>query len=124
MEYVRMYSDAAGETHFQDLPIPLALVEFSPPSPPVYLAAFTPAARFTLIRLPAGWYGDWHPTPRRQLFCILQGTWEVTVSDGEVRRFGPGSLPLVEDTSGRGHTTRILGDTDGCAAIVQLADES
>jgi quercetin dioxygenase-like cupin family protein len=117
-----MYSDPAGETHFQRVAIPLAVVAFSPPAPPVYLAPFTDAARFTFIRLPAGWYGDWHPTPRRQLFCILRGTWEVTVSDGEVCRLGPGSVALVEDTRGKGHTTRIGAGEDGPATVVQLAE--
>jgi hypothetical protein len=32
----------------------------------------------------------------------------VEVSDGEKRVFGPGSVLLVEDTTGKGHITRSL----------------
>ena len=52
-----------------------------------------------------------HTAPRRQLIVSLSGESEVTVSDGETRRFGPGSVVLVEDTSGKGHRTRRIGDT-------------
>jgi hypothetical protein len=57
----------------------------------------------------AGWHGDVpHPTPRRQVFCNLTGEYEVTTSDGETRRFPGGSLLLLEDTSGQGHSTRVV----------------
>jgi hypothetical protein len=39
----------------------------------------------------------------------------------ESRRFGPGSLLLLEDTRGQGHSTRIL-DEDVVMLITQLAD--
>jgi hypothetical protein len=35
---------------------------------------------------------------------------EVTASDGETRRIGQGELLLLEDTTGKGHSTRALGD--------------
>lgn len=31
------------------------------------------------------------------------------MSDGEVRRFGPGSITLVEDLSGKSHASRVVG---------------
>ena len=122
MEYVRIFGDAAGETHFETVELPLPLTDFAPPAPPVGLAAFSPATRFTFCALPLGWYGDWHPTPHRQMFFLLKGVWELTASDGEVRRFGPGSALFVEDTAGKGHITRIVGDEDALAGIVQVPD--
>jgi mannose-6-phosphate isomerase-like protein (cupin superfamily) len=122
MRYTRMYADAAGETHFGDVAVALAPVDYAPPAPPVQLAAYTDATRFTFVAAPAGWFGDAHPSPRRQLFAFLAGTWEVTMSDGEVRRFRPGDAVLVEDTTGRGHTTRVVGDAEGRALIVHLPD--
>lgn len=71
---------------------------------------------------PAGWFGDWHPAPHRQFFFFfLVGEFEIRVSDGAVRRFGPGSILFVEDTTGREHTTRNVGD-DAMVAVVQLAE--
>lgn len=125
MQNVRIFNDTAGETHFAAVDVPMHPTDFAPPAPLVNLAAFTPASRFTFARLAAGWHGDSHPTPRRQVIFILSGIWDFTVSDGETRRFPPGSVLMLEDTAethGRGHATQIVGDEDGLAAIVQLAD--
>lgn len=119
-QYVRLYTDADGESHFSDEEMELKSVNFAPPAPPVNTSAFTPAKHFVLLHAPAGWFGDWHPTPYRQFFFFLDGKVEVRVSDGEVRRFGPGSILLVEDTTGKGHTTRVI--VGGLAAVVQLAE--
>jgi quercetin dioxygenase-like cupin family protein len=71
---------------------------------------------------PSGWFGDWHPTPRKQFFFGLSGEYEVKVSDGESRVFGPGSVVLVEDVAGKGHVTRAVGSEGVLTAIVQLED--
>ncbi len=95
MRNVRLYADATGESHFEDVDVQLTAVNFAPPAPPAYLSSYITATRCAFIVGPAGWYGDWHPTPRRQFFIWLRGETEVQVSDGTVRRFGPGSVVLV-----------------------------
>jgi hypothetical protein len=40
----------------------------------------------------------------------MTGAVEMETTDGTVRRFLPGGLVLLEDTSGRGHLTRNVGD--------------
>jgi hypothetical protein len=40
----------------------------------------------------------------------LSGEAEIEIGDGTVRRFGPGDVMLAEDTTGRGHVTRVVGD--------------
>ena len=75
----------------------------------------------SLVGAPTDWGGDVpHPSPRRQLFATLAGDYEVTASDGTIRRFSAGSLLLLEDTTGKGHSTRILGET--IVLAVALAD--
>src|SRR6476659_5898065 len=95
---------------------------FAPPAPPLNISAFTLAKHFVLLQTPVGWFGDWHPTPYRQFFFFLVGGVEVQVSDGETRRFGPGAILLVEDTTGRGHATRAPVGEACTVAVVQLAD--
>ena len=56
---------------------------------------------------PVGRYLDWHPAPRRQFVIILSGQLEIGLGDGSKHLFGPGDARLVEDTTGRGHTTRV-----------------
>jgi hypothetical protein len=44
----------------------------------------------------------------------------VEAGDGEVREFGAGAIWRMEDVSGSGHTTTVLGEEDVRLAIVQL----
>lgn len=120
MQYVRLYADSAGMSHFETVDIDLAPTNFAPPAPPLQLSPFTPSTRFAFLGAPAGWFGDWHPAPRRQIFFFLAGTFECTAGDGTARRFPPGSALLMDDTVGVGHATRVLGDEDALAAVVQL----
>jgi len=120
MQYTRIYSDEAGETHFASATIDMRLIQFAPPAAPMATSPFTPATRVTFLVPAAGWYGEPHPSPARQFFFCLAGEWEVTVSDGERRRFAPGSVVLLDDTTGKGHATRIVSEVDALAAMVQL----
>jgi len=122
MKYIRIYTDEAGESHFSDEKIELTSVDFAPPATPFYVSELSPAARYGFCVFEAGWLGDWHPTPCRQFFFFFSGKLEVTVSDGEMRRIIPGDIVLVEDTTGRGHVTRVVGSEDAHAAIVQLPE--
>jgi uncharacterized cupin superfamily protein len=72
------------------------------------------------MQAPAGWSSDWHPSSARNLFFVLNGEWQVTASDGESRRFGVGSVLLVEDTTGKGHSSRVVSETDSLAVMVHL----
>ena len=121
MRYTRIYADEAGDTHFADAEFELAEAAYAPPAPPYLVSASTPATGYAVTRIPAGWVGGWHPSPRLQLWFQLSGDLEVEVSDGETRRFGPGSIVSVEDVSGKGHVTRVLGSEDVRAVYVHLA---
>lgn len=122
MKYVRIYNDADGASHFEDLELALAPIEYAPPAAPFDVSDPFPASRAVIFSLPAGWFGEWHPTPRRQLYFALAGQLEVTVSDGEVRVFLPGDIAIVEDEAGKGHATRPVGDGAATGAFVHLTD--
>lgn len=121
-KYVRLYADRSGESHFEDLEEELTLTNFAPPASPAYLSSFTPAAQTGVLAAPSGWHGDWHPSPARNLFFVLSGEWEIEASDGEVRRFGPGNILRVEDTTGKGHASRVISESESLAGMVQLSD--
>jgi quercetin dioxygenase-like cupin family protein len=110
VRYARIYADAGGESHFEDVEIELHEAAYAPPAPPFRVSDPSPATAIAMTTLPAGWFGDWHPTPRLQWWFQLSGELEVTVSDGETRRFVAGDIVRVEDTTGQGHTTRVIGD--------------
>jgi quercetin dioxygenase-like cupin family protein len=117
---VRYYADASGMSHTEDVEVALTPQLFAPPAPPLDLSVLTEASAFAFVRFPAGWEGDWHPTPRRQYVLFLAGELEGQTSDGEHRVCGPGSVVLLEDTTGVGHRSRVIGDKAVIAAIVQL----
>lgn len=123
MNYTRIYADSAGESRFESLQHIFLLVEFSPHLPPV--SSSNPAATSNMVVLsaPAEGVADWHPVPRRQINIILAGEVEIEVSDGEKRRFGPGSYILGEDTSGRGHIARVVGSDDAYFVVVALDEQ-
>src|SRR6266545_2842200 len=110
--YTRLHADANGESHFEDVESELTATDYAPPAPPLELSSFTAATQFGFMKAPAGWESDWHPSTARNLFVVLTGEWEVTASDGETRCFGSGSVLLVEDTIGKGHTSRVVSEVD------------
>ena len=120
MKYTRIYTDSEGESHMEDVEVPMETVDFAPPAPPVDLSAFMDASRVGFLRGPGGWEGDWHPAPHRQLMFYLRGRIEGETSDGARRVFGPGDVVLLEDTSGRGHRSRVVGDEEVLIGVVQL----
>ena len=124
MNYTHIYCDADGESHFDEVSVNVAPVDFAPPAPPLNMAAPLETERTILCGIPAEWVGDWHPTPRRQFYFQMSGELEVEVSDGEKRKFYAGSLVLLEDTRGKGHLTRVVGSTGVDAVFVQLPAES
>ena len=70
---------------------------------------------------PVGRNIDWHPAPRRQFVIILSGQLEIGLGDGSKQVFGPGDARLVEDTTGKGHTTRVVGNERCVTATIPLA---
>lgn len=121
MKYAVLYSDAEGNSHFRDVEVGFKSVNFAPPAPPVGLSDYMPASQMVFFHIPSGWFGDWHPAPKRQFFCCLTGEAELTTTDGEKRIFRSGDVFLLEDISGKGHQTKVVGKIDFVAAIVQLA---
>ena len=70
-----------------------------------------------------GHFIDWHPAPRRQYIVSLSGIVDVGLEDGTIHRFMPGDARLVEDTTGKGHTTRVpgsAGDEPSVTAVIPL----
>jgi len=66
---------------------------------------------------------DWHPAPQRQFVIILSGSLEIGFEDGSKKVFGAGDARLVEDTTGKGHTTIALGNEPCITATIGLKDQ-
>jgi uncharacterized cupin superfamily protein len=66
---------------------------------------------------------DWHVGPRRQFVITLSGRGELVMGDGTRVSVGPGQINLIEDTTGKGHTTRNIGPDDRIVVTIPLADQ-
>ncbi len=120
LTYTRLYTDADGVSHYGEATIEFAFENYAPPAHPLAVHHLENAKGATRIHIPTGTFEDWHPVPRRQFMFILKGAVEVGVSDGEVRQFGPGTVVILEDLTGKGHTTKVIGDEDNLSLAVPV----
>ena len=123
MEYLRLFSDDAGESHLETATIKLSAERFAPPAPPLDVSAASPAAGWSLLRFAADWVGGWHCTPFRQWIFVLAGQATVRASDGSQCDLRAGNICLLEDTRGKGHLTTVVGADEVLMVAVRILDE-
>ena len=117
MKITRLYTGADGESHFQDIDLPM--VEGVDKGE---IRTETFATKGVLFRETSSDFKvDWHPAPARQFVITIQGRGEITVGDGTKRIFGPGDIMLAEDLTGHGHITRALDNKPRVSIFVTLA---
>ena len=110
IEYLRIYADENGCSHFESKSINLEANDYAPPAPALNTSTLESADNYTFLELPVGWYGDWHPTPVRQWLIFMTGKCEFEAGDGERAIRKAGDVVMLDDTSGKGHQTKVLGE--------------
>jgi hypothetical protein len=120
LSFWQLYSDSVGESHFASVSIELVTRKFAPPAESFDVSDFAAATHYGFVRLPRGWVGDLHPSPMCLWVFFLSGEIEFEASDGERRRVAAGGAILLEDTTGKGHQSRVIGDGPALLAVVQL----
>ena len=103
MKITRVYADAGGDSHFDELVI--ALEDAGEIG---RLSQRHPVSALVFRENDADYDYDWHCAPARQYIVLLDGHVEIETSDGDKRRFRGGDIVLVEDVTGRGHRTRSV----------------
>ena len=118
MKYTRIYSTPDGESHLQDVEVPMQESAYAS------LMSEMIAAKGVIFRSSdSGEYLiDWHNAPRRQFVVNLIGEVEIETSDGDRRRFGAGSILLAEDVTGKGHISRGVGTSERQTLFIPLND--
>ena len=112
MQYPRIFATPDGESHLEDIDVPLEVVQVVPGRPATESGAPIATSAATLLHIGADWEATWHPTPKHWFCVTLAGEVEVTTSDGETRCFGPGSIYFLDDVTGKGHFSRVIGGKD------------
>ena len=121
---IRIFSDAAGETHFGEIRLPggtrrseaSASVAWWSEKVPVRSLVWRRVEKEAPPAIP-------HTSPRRQLIVPLSGAVEIEVSTGEQRTVVPGQVLMVDDVTGKGHITRAADDATRVTLVLELADE-
>lgn len=106
MDYLRIWADAAGETHLEDVRVPRTTVPAETGTVELHVSDALGVDRLQFLEAVAvDQVPDWHCAPRRQLVVWLDGWVRITTSDGDQRTLQAGSVVLAEDVVGRGHIT-------------------
>ena len=105
-QYVRIWADGAGESHFEEVILDVSVSPVEPGVAELWVTAGVDVDRAHFVTVQAfDQVPDWHCAPRRQFVVFLDGWVRITVSDGESRTLPAGAVLLVEDLTGRGHIT-------------------
>ena len=113
-----LYTGPDNQTHAEEVEL-----KFTPGNP-AEVSKMMPITSAELHRTAGGSVDDWHRAPRRQYVITLSGHGEVEVAGGKKVSMGPGHIDLVEDTTGKGHITRVVGAEDRVTIQLPLADQS
>jgi hypothetical protein len=110
---LRIYADADGNSHLQELPIAT--------KPGKTRRTETAAVTgLTYADYTASSVEDWHRAPGRQFSISMSGEIEVEVSDGKKHAIHAGDIVFLEDLQGKGHITRILSPVTNI--FIRVAD--
>jgi hypothetical protein len=120
--YTRLFTDDQGDSCFEELAIELQPGGFSADGVEALpWAPFLANEGTFWIGGSTTWKGESpHPAPQRFIGVTVQGEYEVTTSKGVTRRFPRGSVLLVEDTTGAGHSTKVISAEDVTGSCVAL----
>ncbi len=111
----RIYSDKNGESHFEDIEMPVKNVgEIG------FLSDKIPVKELIFRKVKPGYNYDFHTAPQKQYIILLDGEIEIETSMGEKRTFKGGEILLMEDTEGKGHKTRNIQNIERKSIFITL----
>ena len=113
----RLYTGPDGQTHAEEIE-----AKFTGSANDVY--QMQPVTGAELHWSQAGRVQDWHTGPRRQYVISLSGRAEIELASGKKYPAEPGQIYLVEDTTGKGHITRVVGSEDRLSLQLPLKDQT
>jgi hypothetical protein len=113
-----LFTGPDGQTHTEEIDAKFIMGKDNE----VYKLIATSGAE--LHRAAPGTVIDWHTAPRRQYVITLSGQGEIEVAGGKKFHVGPGHIDLVEDTTGKGHITRVIGNEERVTLQLPLTDQT
>jgi quercetin dioxygenase-like cupin family protein len=115
IKYTRLYTGSDGESHFEDVEIPLN-DNFIFGKKLGQTSEHLEAEEVFFWEING--VSEWHTAPRRLLFIFIDGEMTIETKDGTKRTFRRGDIMLAEDTTGNGHLSYDINRT---AVVIPLA---
>lgn len=115
VKMTRIYTGTDGQSHAEEIELKVTSGNAT---------EMFKATGIQFRRTPPGTFSDWHVGPRRQFVITLSGRGEIEVAGGRKVMLEPGKIELIEDTTGKGHTTRAVGNEDRISIAIPLADQT
>jgi quercetin dioxygenase-like cupin family protein len=116
MFMTRLYTGPDNQTHAEEVEVKF---KAGSPNEAFNMGQVTGAE---LHRGAAGRVSDWHVGPRRQYVITLSGQGELEVAGGKKIPVGPGHIELIEDTTGKGHITKVTGTEERVTLQLPIAN--
>ena len=113
---VRIWTGADGESRFEEGAIDMAGGVRGD-----LLSGKTRVASISFQETKSGGTFAWHDAPARQFVITLGGTLDFRTRKGEHFIINPGDVLLAEDTTGGGHSWRLVDDEPWRRVYVILA---
>ena len=115
MKITRIYSDQKGESHFENIEMPL-----NDDGEIGFLSDKIPVKKIIFRTVKPDYDYDFHNTPQKQYIVLLDGEIEIETSLGDKRTFKGGEVLLLEDTEGKGHKTRNLQNIERRSIFITI----
>ncbi len=115
MKITRVYTGDDGESHFEDIEVPL--IDRGKIG---WISNLETATGIVFRETDANYDLAFHNAPRRQYVINLDAPVELETGDGTRRVLEPGDVLLAEDLTGRGHISRAVGEKPRRSIFVTL----
>ncbi len=115
IQITRIYSDNTGESHFEDIEMPL-----QDDGEIGFLSDKIPVKDIIFRKVKPDYDYDFHNAPQKQYIILLDGEIEIETSLGKKRIFKGGDILLLEDTQGKGHKTKNLQNIERRSVFITL----
>ncbi len=104
MKATRLFTGEDGQSHFEDIDIPIIFGSWGGGSSEPIEVQNIIFGEIEITEVPK------HNPPCPQYVIMLQGAMEIEIGDGTRRIFKEGEVLLAEDLTGEGHITRAASD--------------
>ena len=113
---VRIWTGQDGNSYFEE-----GAIELTGGARSDLLSGKTSAVSVSFQETASGGTFAWHDAPARQFVITLSGTLDFQTRHGEHFMIRPGDILLAEDTTGSGHSWRLVDDEPWRRVYVILA---